>query len=113
MSWRVAAQSKVAWRVDERRVEVLLPDSVHKHASRQRVISTGDGLREFQATTPVFERLSIRPGDTTELVPGMTMHVMPGIWLDNWGIEISEPVLVTETGVEKLCDLPQGLVIKD
>lgn len=57
--------------------------------------------------------LSIRPGDTTELVPGMTMHVMPGIWLDNWGIEISEPVLVTETGVEKLCDLPQGLVIKD
>jgi Xaa-Pro aminopeptidase len=57
--------------------------------------------------------LSIRPGDTTSLQAGMTIHVMPGIWLDNWGIEISEGVLVTETGAERLCDFPQGLVIKD
>lgn len=57
--------------------------------------------------------LSIRPGDTTELAPGMTIHVMPGIWLDNWGIEISEAVLVTETGAEKLCNFPQELVIKN
>lgn len=57
--------------------------------------------------------LSIRPGDTTELQAGMTIHVMPGIWLDNWGIEISEGVLITETGAEKLCDFPQGLVIKN
>ncbi len=57
--------------------------------------------------------LSIRPGDTTELQAGMTIHVMPGIWLDNWGIEISEGVLVNDNGAEKLCNFPQGLVIKD
>lgn len=57
--------------------------------------------------------LSIRPGDTTALLAGMTIHVMPGIWLDNWGIEISEGVLVTDTGAERLCGFPQGLVVKD
>lgn len=57
--------------------------------------------------------LSIRPGDTTELLPGMTIHVMPGIWLDDWGVEISETVLVTESGAEKFCDFPQDLVVKN
>lgn len=56
--------------------------------------------------------LSIRRGDTTILQPGMTIHVMPGIWLDNWGIEISEPVVVTEKGAEKFCAFPQDLVVK-
>ena len=56
--------------------------------------------------------LSIRMGDMTELQPGMTLHVMPGIWLDNWGIEISEPVLITEKGAEKFCAFPQELVVK-
>ncbi|MDA0997772.1 MAG: M24 family metallopeptidase, partial [Proteobacteria bacterium] len=57
--------------------------------------------------------LSIRPGDRTELRPGMTLHVIPGIWIDDWGIEISECVLVTETGALRLCNLPQELVVKD
>ncbi len=56
--------------------------------------------------------LSIRPGDRTPLKPGMTIHVMPGIWMDDWGIEISECVLVTESGAERLCDFPQELVVK-
>jgi len=56
--------------------------------------------------------LSIRPGDTTPLQAGMTLHVMPGIWLDNWGVEISEPVLITEKGAEKFCTFPQELVVK-
>lgn len=28
----------------------------------------------------------------------MTIHVMPGIWLDTYGFECSEPIRVTETG---------------
>ena len=56
--------------------------------------------------------LSIRPGDTTPLQAGMTLHVMPGIWQDNWGIEISEAVLITEKGAEKFCAFPQELVVK-
>jgi ectoine hydrolase len=43
----------------------------------------------------------------------MTLHVIPGIWLDNWGIEISEAIHITDQGAVKFCDFPQGLVIKD
>lgn len=57
--------------------------------------------------------LSIRSGDQTVLQPGMTIHVMPGLWFDDWGIEISEAILVTEHGAERLCSFPQELVVKD
>ena len=53
--------------------------------------------------------VSLRPGDKTELQPGMTLHFMPGIWLDTYGFECSEPVLVTEEGCEKFIDYPQKL----
>jgi len=56
--------------------------------------------------------LSLRPGDRTELRPGMTLHVMPGVWLDDWGIEISECVHVTEDGARRFCGFPQELVVK-
>ncbi len=56
--------------------------------------------------------LSLRPGDKTVLKPGMTIHFMPGIWLDTCGVECSEPLLVTETGCEKLIEYPQKLFIK-
>jgi Xaa-Pro aminopeptidase len=29
--------------------------------------------------------VSLRPGDKTILEPGMTLHFMPGIWLDTYG----------------------------
>lgn len=56
--------------------------------------------------------LSLRPGDRTVLQPNMTIHVIPGIWMDNWGIEISECVRITERGAERFCDVPQDLVVK-
>ena len=56
--------------------------------------------------------VSLRPGDKTILKPGMTIHFMPGIWLDNYGFECSEPFLVTPNGCEKLIDFPQELFIK-
>ncbi|MDA3941779.1 MAG: Xaa-Pro peptidase family protein [Spirochaetia bacterium] len=56
--------------------------------------------------------VSLRPGDKTILKPGMTIHFMPGIWLDTYGFECSEPFLVTETGCEKLIDFPEKLFIK-
>lgn len=57
--------------------------------------------------------LSLRPGDTTELQPNMTIHMIPGVWLDDWGIEISECFRVTETGSETLANFPRELFIKD
>ena len=56
--------------------------------------------------------LSLRPGDRTELQPNMTMHVIPGIWQDDWGIEISECIRITETGAETFCDFPRQLFVK-
>lgn len=56
--------------------------------------------------------VSLRPGDKTVLKPGMTLHLMPGIWLDDYGFECSEPVLITETGCEKFIEFPQDLIVK-
>ena len=56
--------------------------------------------------------VSLRPGDKTVLKPGMTLHFMPGIWLDNYGFECSEPVLITETGCQKFIEFPQKLFVK-
>ena len=57
--------------------------------------------------------LSLRPGDKTVLQPNMTIHIIPGIWKEDWGIEISECVRVTENGVEPFCSTPRHLFVKD
>ncbi|TDJ20925.1 MAG: M24 family metallopeptidase [Gammaproteobacteria bacterium] len=57
--------------------------------------------------------LSLRPGDRTMLEPHMTLHVIPGVWLDDWGIEISECIHITENGAQPFCDFPRELFVKD
>ncbi|MGV8569313.1 MAG: ectoine hydrolase DoeA [Pseudomonas asiatica] len=57
--------------------------------------------------------MSLRPSDTSVLQPGMTFHFMPGLWMDDWGLEITESILITETGVETLCNVPRQLFVKD
>lgn len=56
--------------------------------------------------------ISLRPGDKTILEPGMTLHFMPGIWLETYGFECSEPILVTEDGCEQFIEFPQKLFAK-
>lgn len=56
--------------------------------------------------------VSLRPGDETELEPDMTLHMIPGIWHSDWGIEISECFLVTENGAETFCSFPRDLYVK-
>ena len=55
---------------------------------------------------------SLRPGDQTILKPNMVFHMIPGIWLDAYGIEISETFRVTEDGCEVLADVERKLFIK-
>jgi ectoine hydrolase len=57
--------------------------------------------------------MSFRAGDKTVLQPGMTFHFMPALWLDDGGLEITEPIVITETGVECLCTTPRALVVKE
>ncbi|PUB14891.1 ectoine hydrolase DoeA [Yoonia sediminilitoris] len=56
--------------------------------------------------------ISFRRGDTTVLEPGMTFHFMPALWLDDGGLEITEPILITETGCECFCTTPRELWVK-
>jgi ectoine hydrolase len=56
--------------------------------------------------------ISFRPGDTLTLETGMTFHLILGMWMDGWGYELSETVVVTDTGVECLASVPRGLTVK-
>ncbi|WP_020387556.1 M24 family metallopeptidase [Kribbella catacumbae] len=56
--------------------------------------------------------VSLRPGEQTELAAGMAFHVILGMWMDGWGYELSESVVVTPTGAERLTGLPQELTIR-
>lgn len=56
---------------------------------------------------------SIRKGDLTILQPNMTFHLIPGLWFEDYGIEISESFRVTETGYEVLADFERDLIVKD
>jgi ectoine hydrolase len=56
--------------------------------------------------------VSLRREETTELAAGMAFHVILGMWMDGWGYELSEPIVVTATGVERLTDLPHELTIR-
>jgi ectoine hydrolase len=57
--------------------------------------------------------MSLRPGDRTELRPGMTFHFMTGLWLEDWGLEITESIAITEAGPECLASVPRKLFVKD
>lgn len=57
--------------------------------------------------------ISLRPEDETILETGMTFHFMPGLWMDDWGLEITESILITETGpAQCFCNRPRKLFVK-
>ncbi|WP_172296908.1 M24 family metallopeptidase [Pseudoruegeria sp. HB172150] len=58
--------------------------------------------------------ISLRPEDDTILEPGMTFHFMPGLWMETWGLEITESILIRESGkADTFCDLPRRLFVKN
>lgn len=58
--------------------------------------------------------VSLRAEDETVLEPNMTFHFMPGLWMDGWGMEITETIRITENGApECLCDRPRKMFVKD
>ncbi|MGR3915085.1 MAG: ectoine hydrolase DoeA [Gammaproteobacteria bacterium] len=57
--------------------------------------------------------MSFRAADESVLAPGMTFHFMPGLWFDDWGVEMSESLLITEDGCEALANVPRELFVKE
>ena len=58
--------------------------------------------------------ISLRSEDETVLEPGMTFHFMPGLWMSDWGLEITESILIKEDGpAETFCNRPRKMFVKD
>ena len=55
--------------------------------------------------------VSLRPGDKTALQADMTLHVILGMWMDGWGIEVSETMRVLPKGVELFTDFPRDVLV--
>jgi len=56
--------------------------------------------------------ISFRAEDDTVLEPNMTFHFMPGLWMDDWGLEITESIVIRERGpAECLANYPRELVV--
>ncbi|MCA0870577.1 M24 family metallopeptidase [Seohaeicola saemankumensis] len=57
--------------------------------------------------------ISLRSEDQTVLEPGMTFHFMPGLWMTDWGLEITESILIRDSGpAETFCNRPRQLFVK-
>jgi ectoine hydrolase len=58
--------------------------------------------------------ISLRAEDESVLEPGMTFHFMPGLWMSDWGLEITESILIKESGpAETFCNRPRKMFVKD
>jgi len=57
--------------------------------------------------------MSLRAGDKTVLEENMTFHFMTGLWMDDWGFEITESIRIGETGPECLSNVPRKMLVKD
>ena len=55
---------------------------------------------------------SVRPGDKTVLKENMTFHIIPGVWLDDYGVEVSETFRVTKDGCEVFTNFKRALLTK-
>lgn len=56
---------------------------------------------------------SIRSEDETVLQAGMTFHFMPALWMDTWGLETTETLLIRDGGpAETLCNVERKLFVK-
>jgi len=58
--------------------------------------------------------VSIRPGDKTVLRKNMCFHFIAGMWMDDWGYELSEAIRIRGDGEEPECfhQTPRRLFVK-
>jgi Xaa-Pro dipeptidase len=56
--------------------------------------------------------ISLRAGDRSVLEPGNVFHAILGMWMEGWGIEVSETILITPEGCETLTSFPREVFVK-
>ncbi|MGV2974329.1 ectoine hydrolase DoeA [Roseibium alexandrii] len=57
--------------------------------------------------------MSLRSGDTSVLEENMTFHFMTGLWMEDWGFEITESIVIGTNEPECLANVPRRLFVKD
>jgi len=57
--------------------------------------------------------MSIRKGDKSVLEENMCFHFMTGLWMEDWGFEVTESIVIGRDGVECLANVPRKLMVKD
>ncbi len=58
------------------------------------------------------QTISVRPGDKTVVQKNMTLHLIPGIWLDDVGFEVDASFYVTDNGIEHFFDDSLEICVK-
>ena len=53
---------------------------------------------------------SLRKGDTTVMEENMTFHCIPALWLDKYGLTVSESFVVTNDGARTFANCPRELL---
>ncbi|SFO40512.1 Xaa-Pro dipeptidase [Roseovarius lutimaris] len=53
---------------------------------------------------------SLRAGDTTIMEENMTFHCIPALWLDKYGLVVSETFVVTKDGAKPFANSPRELL---
>lgn len=57
--------------------------------------------------------LSFRPDEAAIVPENAVIHVILGMWMDDWGMEPSETLHVSGNGCLRLCDFPQHAHVVD
>lgn len=93
-----------------------IADALHRELNRAGIERSGRcGYSVGISYPPDWgERtISLRSGDATVLEPNMTLHFMPGLWMNDWGLEITETIRIREEGsAETLADFPRPMLVK-
>ena len=56
--------------------------------------------------------ISLRPGEDLPIEANTTLHIILGMWMKGWGMEMSETLVVQPQGYECLTQFPRGVHIK-
>ncbi|MEM7425711.1 MAG: Xaa-Pro peptidase family protein [Pseudomonadota bacterium] len=123
--WRRAGEAVVG--AVEAAMDTIRPGATpHEADTAARAVTQAAGFGEYHRNRLGYsigvsyppdwgegEIISLRQDEHRPLQPGMTFH-MPPLCLKyrEYGIGFSESIVVTETGCEKLSDIPCELVIK-
>ena len=92
--------------VDDRCRQVVEKRGLGKFFKHRSAYGIGIGFPPNWSEGHIY---AIRPDDPLVLQPNMTFHVIPTVFLENFGMCFSDSVRVTQTGCELLTKFPRRL----